>query len=157
MVMVDECVAEPDPRSMKELKNMGMVDLQVIKDEDDMGIIYSLGQIGDSEVDHTRQAEGMHYDNEVIFDDDVYDWIKKCVEKPFKSPKIEETSGIADFMGIRQPDVLGAYLKGSIDRAHHVGRKWSSVANARTVDTASSRSIKIGVRESSRRASYIER
>ena len=109
MVMVDDNVAEPDSRSMKELKEMGMIDLKAVKEEDDTEAFYSLHQIGDDEVDPRRQDEGMHYDNEVIFDDDVYEWIKKCVEKPLKVPKAEATSEAARIMRIRQPEVLMWY------------------------------------------------
>lgn len=119
LAMVDSNVAEPDPRSMRELKEMGMIDLKMVKEEDPDSdenspeYFYYLGQIGDSEVDSSRQAEGMHYDNMVVFDDDVQAWIEKCVENPFKAPKTEDVSDVASFMGIRQPEVLGAYLMGS--------------------------------------------
>jgi len=123
MVMVDDNVAEPDSRSMKELKEMGMIDLKAVKEEDDTEAFYSLHQIGDDEVDPRRQDEGMHYDNEVIFDDDVYEWIKKCVEKPLKVPKAEATSEAARIMRIRQPEVLMAHLKGSTGPCPSCGKE----------------------------------
>ena len=123
MVMVDDNVAEPDSRSMKELKMMGMIDLQAKKEEDDLGVSYTLGQIGDSEVDPDRQDEGMHYDNEVVFDDDVYEWIKACVEKPLKAPKTEATSEAARIMRIRQPSVFKAHLKGSTGPCPSCGKE----------------------------------
>jgi dsDNA-binding SOS-regulon protein len=114
---------------MKELKEMGMIDLKMLKeenpdsDEDSPEFYCCLHQIGDSEVDHTRQAEGMHYDNMVVFDDEVGEWIKKCVERPFKAPKTEEGSNVARMMGIRQPEVLGAYLKGSTGPCPSCGKE----------------------------------
>jgi hypothetical protein len=118
LVMVDGTVAEPDPRSMRELKGMGMIDLKMVKEEnpdsseDSPEYLYYLGQIGDSEVDASRQAEGMRYDNMVEIDDEVGEWIKKCVETPFKPPMTRETSSIAKSLGIYRPEVLRAYLRG---------------------------------------------
>lgn len=117
--MVDSSIAEPDPRSMRELKDMGMIDLKMVKeedpesDEDNPEYFYCLGQIGDSEVDPSHQAEGMHYDNLVELDEDVEEWIKKCVEEPFGPPEAEESSDIAKSLGIHQPEVFGAYIEGT--------------------------------------------
>lgn len=115
--MVDGNVAEPDVRSMRELKDLGMIDPKMVKEEnpdfEEGGPehYYYLGQIGDDEVDPNRQREGMHYDNEVIFDDDVGAWIQKCVERPFKLPRVEEASGVARMMRILQPEVFRGLLE----------------------------------------------